>query len=160
MAFQPIPQPYRFSTSGRFRRRNSLEPLLPGRPKLLGMSGPATDGLRTSTRNRVSLSAAARQVKKGSVIHRTPTRRSDGTGTIRRSSRESFRRGTARQKWRTPCESALLNDLLLAACELPVAGSIGGHLEAIFSERYQTLWLVAFRRRICMMVRHDFRAPR
>jgi hypothetical protein len=40
-----------------------LKPLSPGTPKLLGTSRPATDGLRTSTKNNPSLSAAPAQVK-------------------------------------------------------------------------------------------------
>ena len=47
--------------------RPACKPLSPGLPKLPGSFGPATHGLRTSTKNESSLAAAYAPVKRSAV---------------------------------------------------------------------------------------------
>jgi len=56
---RPVPQSRRRQLSRRFRRNDLQESLSRESPKLFGSTDPATDGLRSSTKDRTEFSKAA-----------------------------------------------------------------------------------------------------
>jgi hypothetical protein len=141
MAFRPIPQPYRRSSSGRFRRNyfralftqpseaaRNLQPGYSWPPHLYQerfsvyrpLIGKSRNGRRLTAAPKTQTRQLRRRKKRHRVVPANPFAEVQPSKDGEHGERDAF-----------------LNNLQLISCELAVADSIGGHLETIFAERSQ-----------------------